>query len=407
VSATPRVLLLHHKERKWADYLLEYSELKELKNRKVVDIEIDSMPQQNAHLGFAQLPETVRDLLFFAKPDVLVCYDDGIGPLRPIFALDVTEHVAARDHWIQRFPNLVGCAQQGVPGAFIAPRDMPNRPGFPGKTDSFFFFVYDRVVEIHQTPIYIAEWASTDGEHLDRDPAYTDLPDHTAEDILRVFDFFDLVLQTTVRGASLDALMRDRMIVDLRNELRRIGSSRIPRIGDFDRLTYNMPSGDYLDRAGLDVFLKAKGLKLPPDTPDRILKRDRNIIMAPQSGSDTDDVKRAALTKRIKEKGGDPYTQQPLVFDYLFCRLGKTPSERDANLILDLSVLYFQDFAEYVSKAWMESPLRHTDYADVRRRIPIYTLHLGSGVGQVMKNFIRLYYFTADLLVFRDGILYF
>ena len=43
----------------------------------------------------------------------------------------------------------------------------------------------------------------------------------------------------------------------------------------------------------------------------------------------------------------------------------------------------------------------------MKSQIPIYTLHLGSGLGQVMKNFVRLYSFAADLIVFSDGILYF
>src|SRR6185312_119654 len=150
--------LYHHKERSWPDYLKQYSDLDSLVKRRNVDVVITPLPEQNRHLSFARLPESLRRLLFFAKPDVVVTMDDGQKPVQPIFAIDVTEHVAARDHWIQRFPNLVGCAQENVAGAFIAPRDMPHRKGFAGKTDPFFFFAYDRVIEIHQTPIYIAEW---------------------------------------------------------------------------------------------------------------------------------------------------------------------------------------------------------------------------------------------------------
>jgi hypothetical protein len=121
----------------------------------------------------------------------------------------------------------------------------------------------------------------------------------------------------------------------------------------------------------------------------------------------TDAERRAALRKRIKLKGGDPYTQQPLVFDYLFCRLGPDPSQRDCNVVIDLSVLKFEDFAEYVAATWKTSPLQYTDFSRIQDKIPIYTLHLGSGLSQVMKNFIRLYAFTADLIVFQDGVLYF
>lgn len=45
--------------------------------------------------------------------------------------------------------------------------------------------------------------------------------------------------------------MHDRMIVDMRNELRRIDYRNMPRISDFKRLKYNMPSDDFLDQGQL------------------------------------------------------------------------------------------------------------------------------------------------------------
>ena len=284
---------------------------------------------------------------------------------------------------------------------------MPSRPGFRGKTDPVFFFAYDRVIEIHQTPIYIAEWSSKDGEHLDRDTKFADLPKHDSPDIKRVLGFFNLVLDSARRGADLAGLMRDRMIVELRNELRKVGYRDLPTIGIFDRLTHNMPKGEFFNQAELRTWLTGKGLKLPADVPDRILKRDRSLVFAPMLDDKSAAEKRQSLINQIKKHSGDPYTQQPLVFDYLFCRLGPHPSERDANLVLDLTVLSFTDFAEYVARTWKRSPLQYTSYTDIANKIPIYAMHLGSGLDQVMKNFVRLYAFAADLIVFNDGILYF
>jgi hypothetical protein len=400
-----KFMLLHHKERKWANYVRDYSSLGGLEKSGIAEIVIDSLPQQNAHVSFARLPDRVRRLLFFAKPDLVICIDDGVKPVQPIFAIDVTEHVAARDHWIQRFPNLVGCAQEGVPGAFVAPRDMPKRKPFPGKTDPVFFFAYDRVVEIHQTPIYIAEWPATDEANLDSDAKYTELPPHDSPDMRRTLQFLDLVIDAAIKGQDLTKLMRERLIVDLRNEVRRIGYQAIPSIGEFQRLTLNMPDERPLTRKEFRDWVDGRGLTLPTDLPDRIAKRNKNVIVSPFAKRD--DGNRKRLLERIKQKGGDPHTQQPLVFDYLFCRLGPSPSERDANLVIDLSSLQFADFAAYVRSTWENSPLQYTDFRDVKQKIPIYTLHLGEGLSQVMKNFVRLYAYAADVLVFEDGILYF
>jgi hypothetical protein len=402
-----KISLLHHKTRKWTDYVSEYSDLKSLAASELVTIEVDSLPGTNASLGFAQLPESVRRLLFFAKPDLLICMDDGVKPVRPIFAIDVTEHVAARDHWIQRFPNLVGCAQEGIPGAFVAPRDMPNRTPFAGKTDPFFFFAYDRVVEIHQTPIFIAEWPSSDGVNLDGDAKYTDLPPHDAPDMLRTLSFLNLVIDSAMKGRSFTSLMQERLIVDLRNHLRGIGYRQLPEINHFERLRKNMPDGRPLRLDELKSWVADKGLALPTDLPDRIKKRDANVVYSPLVRISDPAKSRSALLDRIQNRGGDPYTQLPLVFDYLFCRLGPSPLQRDANLVIDLTVLKFEDFAKYVSKAWESSPLQYTDIRRLHGKIPIYTLHLGEGLGQVMKNFVRIYAFTADIIVFQDGLVYF
>lgn len=146
---------------------------------------------------------------------------------------------------------------------------------------------------------------------------------------------------------------------------------------------------------------------MPSDVLDRIAKREKTIILAPLVGSKPDEQKREALLSRIKKRGGDPYTQQPLLFDYLFCRLGPDPSERDTNLVIDLTILSFADFAEYVANTWQKSPLQTREFSEIEQRIPIYMMHLTPGLGRVMKNFVRLNAFSADLIAFRDGLLYF
>jgi hypothetical protein len=322
-----------------------------------------------------------------------------------VFAIDVTEHCAARDHWIQRFPTLIGCAQEGIPGAFIAPRDMPNRKKFAGKTDPLFFFTYDRVVDLHDSPIYIAEWQSSDGATLDRDSFYEDLPPHDSKGIANVLRFFAAALEIALHGRDPRSLVKERLIIDLRAELRQHGYQNIPKISEFERLTVNMPNNRPLTVQELKDWLAVKGLKLPKNLPDRLQKRDRVLIFAPTVKQTSHERKQ--LVGRIKAKGGDPYTQQPLVFDYLFCRNGETPYHRDTWFVIDLSILKFKDFAEYVAETWKSSPLRFTEFNQIDDDIPRYTLHLTSGITQVIKNFVRLYAFTADVIVFSDGVLYF
>lgn len=403
-----RFLLYHHKNLRLAQYVRDYSSLVNMKRNGDCEIEISSLPQQNGHPAFAELPASMRRLLYFAKPDLVICLDDGLRPIRPIFAFEVTQHVPARDHWMQRFPNLVGCAQEKVAGTYIIPFGMPEREHFKAPIDSVFFLAYDRVMEIHQTPFYIAEWETTDGRTLNRDQTYSDLPDHNSQGLTNALRFLDLVIESSIHGRDPSALMGERLIVDLRHDVRKWGYRSLPQISDFARLALNMSEKRFLTLNEVKQWLSRKGLRLPAQLPDRIEKRTRNLIFTPQSSqaNETQDELRETLRKRISQKGGDPYLGQPLVFDYLFCRLGPTPYERDTNLIIDLSVLNFSDLAHYHREVWEKSPLQFTEYKQIKH-IPQYTMYLTEGCAQVIKNFLRVYAFTADLIVFSDGVIYF
>jgi hypothetical protein len=399
-------LLLHHKNAAWAPYVKAYSQLGKLETSGLATIAVESMPQQNAHKSFAELPAPLRRLLFYAKPDLIVCLDDGQRPLRPIFALDVTDHTPATDHWMQRFPNLVGCAVEGIPGAFVMPTALPNRPKFRGVVDPTFFFAYDRVIEIHQTPIYIAQWPSSDGKTCDLDAKFTSLPDSSGADMRATFAFLDVVIDAAIHGQNLKDLMRSRMIIDLRNRLRSVGYQTLPTPARFERLKAVDPTGGPIDGRALATWLRSRSIALP-SLPPRLDTRDRYLVYTPQvvpRGKSPAQL-RTALLDRIQKHNGDPYMQQPLAFDYLFCRLGATPEERDVSLVLDYSVLTFSDFAAWVSDTWQRSPLQHQNYGAIRRSMPVYSLHLREGLGQVMKSFVRLTAFAADLIVFSDGVL--
>lgn len=402
----PEFLIYHHKNEGLAKYVAHYSDIISLVPRSKIHIE--SITQHSSHSGFSELPQQLRRLLFFARPDVVICIDDFIRPVHPIFAFEITEHVPARDHWMQRFVNLVGCAQEGVPGAYVMPFDMSKHPSFPSAIDSFFFFAYDRVTEIHQIPIFIAEWETQDSRTPKIDHKFSAYPDHALPDMKRVFDFLRLVVESSVHGRPFGALMQDRTIVELRNHLRTRAYKQLPRISDFRRLMKRMPDGRPLEKKEFEAWITAAGVKLPAKFPDRIERRNQYLIFTPQAEDrgKTKEQLRQALKKRIQEKGGDPYLGQPLAFDYLFARLGPTPQERDMNIVIDVSDLKFEDFAEYHYKIWQSSPMQYRKYSQVKH-IPTYTMSLKEGDVQLIKNFVRIYAFAADIIVFGDGLIYF
>jgi hypothetical protein len=285
---------------------------------------------------------------------------------------------------------------------------MPDHPKFPSELDHVFFFAYDRVTEIHETPMFIAEWEVVGGHTTKCDAAYPSLPDRNSPDLKLTFQYLERVIDYAVHGRPLRELYRERLIVDLRNRIRRRAYSELPEISDFKRLKFNMPNERPLTNIEFSGWLAAKGLAVPTDFPERLTKRDKYLIYVPQSdrGTNSLDQLRDKLKVRIKDKGGDPYLGQPLAFDYLFCRLGPSTYERDVSLIIDLSVLKFEDMAEYHKSVWEDSPLRHTDPTKIKD-VPTYTMHLKEGSAQVLKNVLRIYAYAADAIVYRDAIIYF
>ncbi len=402
-----RLIFYHHKNLALAKYVAHYAAL----DSTILGVKTEflSLPQQAAQPSWASLPRGLRRLLFFARPDLVICLDDGVRPIHPVFAFEITQHVPARDHWMQRFSNLVGCAQEGVPGAYIMPFDMSAHPKFKSVIDPAFFFAYDRVTEIHQTPMFIAEWETPDRHTPKSDKKFAAQPCSEMPDMKRAFDFLRTAVDAAYHGRPTASLMRERSIIDLRDRIRqRAYQTGLPSITSFARLANSMPDGKPLTLNEFKAWVGSKNLVLPKDLPDRMIRRDKFLVFTPQVSirGKTKDELRAALMKRIDEKGGDPYLGQPLVFDYLFCRLGATPYERDCSVVANLTDLKFSDLAKFHRKIWEASPLQFTKLKDIKH-IPTYTMHLKEGGVETMKNFLKLYAFTADVIVFDDGILYF
>jgi hypothetical protein len=215
------------------------------------------------------------------------------------------------------------------------------------------------------------------------------------------------VITYALHGRPADGLVHERLFVNLRDQVRSRAYSKLPKISDFQRLKFNHPDGNVMDGEDFESWLSDKDIDLPGDFPERFYKRDKYLVWTPQVlvGNKTADELRALLSGRIDKRGGDPYLGQPLAFDYIFCRLGATPYERDVSLVLDLSVLEFSDLAKYHQKVWESSPLQYTDISDIDD-VPTYNMYLKENDLQLMKNVLRIYAYCADVIVYKDGIIY-
>lgn len=403
------VLYYDDKEKDFVDYFEEYTVLDDWKKAKIITTTQVKLPSKNSEKGYFSLPEKLRELLYFTKPDLVICLDDGKEPTRPIFVVEKTSAKVAQDHWLQRFNNLVGAAQLGIPGAYITPFDLSKDPAFPGKLDSAFFYAYGRVMEIHSMPIYIAEWKTIndDKENLkfDTNQKYLLQPDHSSEPISNLIKFTNLALEYARMGKDVTKLMADRLMVDLRGEMNKRAFACIPQMSDFQRLTFAMSSGKPLSTREFSSYIKKKKLKMPANLPERITKRDEYVVFTPVIKGNT--AKRHdTFVNRLKH-GADPYVGQPLAMDYMFCRIGCTPYERDKNLIIDLSFYEFKEYAAAYNKLHGGCPLKEDKYKDISNNLYKYGVITTEGCAQTQNVFWRIYTFAADMILLKDGILVF
>lgn len=381
------------KSRGLAEFLKEFSTLKNYKGK----VKIISTPNTNNGSQFALLPRSLRKLLFFGHPDVALTYDNGIESEKTIFAWEITDAKPATDHWMQRFPCLVGACELGIPSVFIM-RYESDTEKWKGKLNSEFFYAYDRVMEIQAIPIYLADWTPNKSGKLSSDKDYPDVPDRNSISMKDTVKFLNNTIDYAIHGKDFKNLIKERLIVDLRNK-HRIKISEIPVPKNYKRLTQIKEDG-YLSWSEIEDFIKNKKKLAIPDLPERILLRSKNLVFVPRL-TNTKRKLKETLMERIHKRNGNPYNGMPLAFDFMFCRLGSSTFERDINLIIDLSELSFEEFSEYARKVHDSSPIGKKELPS-KNEIPRYSLHLTEGYNHEIKDFIRQYCYAADIIILND-----
>ena len=391
--------LYYHREksRPLAEFLRDLTDLSKKENQ----LKIIALPNLNSQVAFSKLPKSVRDLLYLGHQDVILTFDDRKNPENVVFACEITDAKPAKDHWMQRFPSLVGACKQNVPSVFVMPFEMKTST-WTGSLKSEFFYAFDRVMDIYQIPIYLANWEQNKAGNLEIDTKYTDVPDRNSESMKDVIRLVNMTMNYASHGRDFKNLLKERIVVNLRDKMK-IEIKNTPKPTDYAGLKI-YESVAYMKWNDVEKHLKTIIKKLP-DIPERIIRRDKSLIFVPRPQSVKGNRQlKETLHNRIVKRNGNPYNGMPLAFDFMFCRLGSTPYERDVNLILDLSELSFSEFADFAKKTHDKSPLAEKTVPKPEQA-PRYSLHVTQGYTHEIKDFIRQYCYAADLIILKDFIL--
>jgi hypothetical protein len=361
---------------------------------------VQILPIPNTPAGKAQLPTSFQKILFFANPDLTITYSDNTSSEHVVFACEVTKAEAAGDHWMQRFPSIIGPCMSGIPSAAVLAFDS----GF-GSVGSDFFYAVKRAIDLHKSPLCLIEWQTAHGKILSEDKEFTKCPDRNSQPMIELINFINLIIDYTINEKNLNDLIKEKIYQKFYDDI----ASKITRTPSpsNDRRLLALNSDGVVNTPEVIRWLNQKvGINFI----EKPYMRKKNLIWTPYYQTEYYDKTKPvrtkeALAKRIHEKDGDPYSGMPLALDYLYCRTGVSKHDRDYNLILNLShELDYDEFMKYFRTHHDKSPIP-LPFPKVLDEIPRLSIHLTNPSIPEQKTVIRNWCNLADIIVLKDCII--
>ena len=376
-------------DRPFAELLKLTSQLSNYKN-----VQILRFPRGE----YGKLPHNLRKVLFFGRPDVAITYSDNTQGEHAVFACEITKSEAARDHWMQRFTSSVGLCITGIPSAIILPFEIPATELAPwnGKLDYEFFYAFKRVMDFHKTPICLVEWEASNEGILSEDNEIPKTPDRNSQPMINLIKFIDLIIDYTINGKNQEKLF-DEKLFKIFYETIESKITQIPLPSGHKRLQILNPTGVVTTSEMLTWLNQQTGINII----EKPYMRKKSLIFTPRSQATANS--KETLLDRIKKRNGNPYNGMPLTIDYLFCRTGPSKHDRDANLVLNLTELSYDEFIHYFRKTHDTSPILNS--IPTSEEIAELALHLTEGYTFEIKDVIRQFCYVADIIVLKDCIL--
>ena len=129
--------------------------------------------------------------------------------------------------------------------------------------------------------------------------------------------------------------------------------------------------------------------KLAKEIPSYIMDREQSLVFYPT---------------RVTEHAGDPYVGMIGYYDIAFTRSGESTRERFYNLVAyakDVSITEITDVMHTFnnSKCPFAAPL-------VQKTSKSYNYHLRNGCKETKTKPARIYAELADIIIFKDGVLF-
>jgi hypothetical protein len=342
---------------------------------------------------FAYNPDELKDILYLDLPDIIATSGT---PEKPVFSVEFCGQKPVGFNIHQRFARVVACADFRIPFAYV----FPQRAWVIRKGSERWDFVDPRIylamlnaMQFHSVPLLAFNWvthenSTNEGKILvEKNPKYRGvLPPSDDAEMQSMFNFLNAVIDNFLRNRDVLFLINNPDTMKINRSMwakfnERGGDSGPP--GSCKTIPTEELNDFIQSSTGLDISERFKH-----DPPPEILNTRKESFI---------------FTTSVDRYRADPYTGLLPVLDYCYCRNGATIRDRYRNLIFHFSEISYNDVKSQCAKYHERDCPMRKDYKDVDRFL---SLHLREGCRFTKPKELRIYFYFADVVVFKDAVLY-
>jgi len=357
------------------------------------DFEFKRLPDKNNSVNFTRLPAYVADILYLDKPDLIISGStDGVHE-KPLFSIEFATCTPQYQHALQRFSRMVASISNKCPSLLIMPnqkRENMDGPRIYSRSRAVEYGAV-KLMDLFQIPAFVFDWPDRDGilEIENGLPPIQSEPMQTLKELFKVafkaFDNIDYI------GALWGQPLVHNLVDNERVRAYREGQPTIERPGGGSGGGSNA-NIELISTNTLIEKIKTETQNqqnLLDTIPEFIKNREKSFVFYPT---------------RYTKHAGDPYVGMISYYDIAFCRIGKSPRDRMYNLVAfckDVSIEEVQStMKNFIAN---ECPFTNDVTVD---NVDKYSYHLKQGCRATKSKPIRIYSELADLIIFKDGLLF-
>ena len=372
----------YHDNRSFAEYVVDITKL----NQHNPEIEQIFMGR-----NFADNPDMIQRILYLDMPDAVVTYG---FPERPVLGIEFCAEAPSGHDIFQRMARVAASASFGTAFAFIFPEKKWVIRQAGGRWDNFNPLPLRTLMSIsrfHKVPALSFFWEANQltgvqaEGFLRLDEHYDNMPDRESQEMKKFAEFVDLTVDYVLQNKKFEEMMFHPYIMDREAWMWERYHERFRRKPELFRWS-PLTSCRQIETSEL-IELVRERIGREPTLPHYITERKETIVYEPG-------------TRHFRS---DPYSGSLVGIDYLTCRHGETVRHRHRNLAMRFRNVRFERMKEMFVRYYNADCPFNPEYQETDSYL---TLHLKDGCRYTKQKELRIYCYIADLLIFRDAVLY-